>query len=560
MTEDNNAQAIFSENESPANPDSAAAGEALLPEYRMENLPAPLREGFEKLGWTSLMQVQARAIPYIMASRDLMIQSRTGSGKTGAYLVPILQRIHPEQNATQALVLVPTRELALQVIHEAEILGSAMNVRSVAVYGGVGYGAQLDAFRQGAHLVVGTPGRILDHLLRRSMNLDKLKVLVFDEADRMLSMGFYPDMKRVQRYLPRQPINSYMFSATFPPRVLSLANEFLRKPELLNLSSDHVHVTEVEHVFYNVPAMDKERSLIRIIEAENPASAIVFCNRRERVHFVAVILQRYGYNAAEISSDLSQAAREQVMEQIRQGTLRFLVATDVASRGIDIPDLSHVFLYEAPEDPESYIHRAGRTGRAGSSGVAISLVNALEKVELNRIAKRFGIDLQERPLPTDEEVQAIVTQRTEALLEALLRERDRLQTERMQRFLPYLRSLGEDDESLAGMAMLLDDFYHERFHASQTPQPSGKPPVDLEGAAQREAGRLARKSRHERKPGGGRPAGAPTGGRSEEQSAPAVEGQPAAQPGAGPRPSGERSSRRRRGGRGRPRPAQPSGE
>ncbi|RPJ51524.1 MAG: DEAD/DEAH box helicase, partial [Chloroflexi bacterium] len=397
MTDEFNPQANLPGEESPANqePNKTAEGdtntapEEVLPEYQMTDLPEPLQAGFKKLGWNSLMQVQARAIPYILAHRDVMIQSRTGSGKTGAYLVPIFQRINPEINATQALVLVPTRELAQQVIHEAEVLGSAMNIRSVAVYGGVGYGQQLNAFHQGAHLVVGTPGRILDHLLRRSLTLDKLKILVFDEADRMLSMGFYPDMKRVQRYLPRQPINSYMFSATFPPRVLGLSNEFMHKPDFLNLSSDHVHVTDTEHVIYTVPAMDKERSLIRIIEIENPASALVFCNTRERVHFVAVILQRYGYNAAEISSDLTQAAREEVMEKIRQGQLRFLVATDVASRGIDIPDLSHVVLYVVPDDPESYIHRAGRTGRAGASGVAISLVNALERAELIKIGKRF---------------------------------------------------------------------------------------------------------------------------------------------------------------------------
>ncbi len=553
MTDETNPQAAPLDTESPANTPSTDTEEALLPEYRMEDMPASLREGFVKLGWTSLMQVQARAIPYILANRDMMIQSRTGSGKTGAYLVPILQRINPELNATQALVLTPTRELASQVIHEAETLGSAMNVRSVAVYGGVGYGAQLEAFRQGAHLVVGTPGRILDHLLRRSMNLDKLKILVFDEADRMLSMGFYPDMKRVQRYLPRQPFNSYMFSATFPPRVLSLANEFLYRPEMLNLSSDHVHVTEVEHVFYNVPAMDKERSLIRIIESENPASAIIFCNTRERVHFVAVILQRYGYNAAEISSDLSQAAREQVMEQIRQGALRFLVATDVASRGIDIPDLSHVFLYESPEDPESYIHRAGRTGRAGSSGVAISLVNALERVELSRIAKRFEIDLQERQLPSEEEVQALVAQRTEAILESMLRERDRLKTERMQRFLPILRSLGDDEESLNGIAMLLDDFYHEHFHASQTPQPTGKPFADSGPASSHDAGAGSRKNRHERKPGGGRQA-VHTGGQRERQSLPS--GESTTQPDTSKTSEEPARRRRRRGGRGRSKPAQ----
>jgi ATP-dependent RNA helicase DeaD len=445
-----------------------------LPEYTLEQVPEALRAGFEKLGWTSLMPVQARAVPYILARRDLMIQSRTGSGKTGAYLIPLLQRINPENKTTQALVLVPTRELAQQVIHEAEILGSAMQVHSVAVYGGVGYGQQLEAFREGAHLVVGTPGRILDHLLRRSLNLDKLKVLIFDEADRMLSMGFYPDMKRVQRYLPRMPLNTYMFSATFPPRVLALSREFMHNPEFLNLSSDHVYVTDTAHVLYNVPPMDKERSLIRIIEAENPASALIFCNTRERVHFVSVILQRYGYNAAEISSDLSQVAREEVIEKIRQGQLRFLVATDVASRGIDIPELSHVIMYEVPDDPESYIHRAGRTGRAGASGTAISLVNAVERAELLKIGKRFQLSFEERQPPTEEEVQAIVAQRTTALLEAGLRERDRLQTERMQRFFPYLRTLLQDEEGLADIAMLLDDYYHSHFHTSQTPQPTGE--------------------------------------------------------------------------------------
>jgi len=257
--------------------------------------------------------------------------------------------------------------------------------------------------------------------------------------------------------------------------VLALAREFMRQPDFLNLSSDHVHVTETEHVFYNVPPMDKERSLVRIIEIENPASALVFCNTRERVHFVNVILQRYGYQSDEISSDLTQAAREEVMVRIRQGQLRFLVATDVAARGIDLPELSHVILYEPPEDSEAYIHRAGRTGRAGGSGVAISLVNALEKVELVRIGKRYQIDLQERPLPTDEDVQAVVSQRLEVLLEARLRSRDQLLSDRMKRFLPLLHRLGEDEEALEGIAMLLDDFYHQEFHTAQLPVIEGIP-------------------------------------------------------------------------------------
>ncbi len=502
-------------NEPAQSEDSQPQGEASAPtqpetlaDFHIQDLSPAMREGLQRQGWADLMPVQARAIPYIMARRDLMIQSRTGSGKTGAYLIPIFERINPEQNATQAMILVPTRELAVQVAREAQNLSAATAIRVVAVYGGVRYGEQLDAFRQGAHVVIGTPGRILDHLMRRSLTLDKLRMIVFDEADRMLSMGFYPDMKRVQRYLPEKPINSYMFSATFPPRVLALAHEFMRSPDFLNLSSDHVHVTETEHIFYTVPPMDKERSLVRIVEIENPASALIFCNTRERVHFVNVILQRYGYQSDEISSDLSQSAREEVMEHIRQGRLRFLVATDVAARGIDLPELSHVILYEPPEDAEAYIHRAGRTGRAGSSGVAISLVNALEKVELLRIGRRYTMDLQERSVPTEEEVQGVVAERTEALLAQKLRGQDQILTDRMQRFVPFLQRLNEDDQTAAGVAMLLDEFYHHEFHTAQLPQIAGS----ADGEKDFRKGEKGRGARRSDEPNSGREGQRPAGG------------------------------------------------
>lgn len=444
------------------------------------------------------MPVQAKTIPYILARRDMMIQSRTGSGKTGAYLLPILQRIRVDQPNCQALILVPTRELALQVFKDAELLGGATGVRSVAVYGGTGYGAQLEAFKKGAHIVVGTPGRVLDHLLRRSLLLDQLQFLIFDEADRLLSMGFYPDMKRVQSYLPERRISTYMFSATFPPPVLRLAQQFLKNPGFINLSSDHIHVTDTEHVFYNVPRMDKDRSLIRIIEMENPSSTIIFCNTRERVHYACTILQRYGYDADELSSDLSQADRERVMRRIRNNELRFLVATDVASRGIDIPDLSHVILYEPPEDPEDYIHRAGRTGRAGASGVAISLVNTLERPELQKISRIFKIEFEERTLPTDEEVQQIVSERATALLEANLRSRDRLQIERMHRFSGLAQSLAQSEEDLDVLTMLLDDFYQSTFHAA----PIG--PTEEEAALVQKTPRSGKRHGSRRRGGHGR--------------------------------------------------------
>jgi len=443
--------------------------EHALPPVTMGSLPEDLRKAAARAKWTALMPVQAKAIPYVLAKRDLMVQSRTGSGKTGAYLLPALKRIDPKRPACQVLVLVPTRELAKQVAHEAETMGEAMGVRTVAVYGGTSYQPQFEAFRKGAHLVVGTPGRVLDHLLRGSLLLKSLRILVLDEADRMLSMGFYPDMKEVQSYLPGHSVNGYMFSATFPPHVMRLADQFLHEAEFLSLSRDHVHVTEVEHVYYVVPPMEKDRALVRIIEIENPTSALIFCNTKAKVHYVAVVLQRFGYDADEMSSDLSQSARERVMKRIRKGVLRFLVATDVAARGIDLPDLSHAIIYEPSEDPEIYIHRAGRTGRAGGSGEAISLVSVMEGLDLKRVATRYGIDMLERPLPTDEDVQAIVSERVMARLEARLRKRDRLKVERMQRFVPLARQLAEEGDELDLVAMLMDDFYDGTLNAPVAP-------------------------------------------------------------------------------------------
>jgi ATP-dependent RNA helicase DeaD len=453
---------------------SAANTRNPLPDVTMEQLPKNLREAAARAGWNSLVPVQARAIPYLLTGRNMMIQARTGSGKTGAFLLPMLARLDSTRPTCQALILVPTRELARQVWQEAEKICGEAGLRAVAVYGGVGYGAQIDSLKKGAHIVIGTPGRVLDHLLKHAFSLEHLKMLVYDEADRMLSMGFYPDMQEVQRYLPKHAIHTCMFSATFPDSVLGTARQFIREPEFISLSTDHIHVTETEHIFYVVPGMDKDRCLVRLIEIENPASALIFCNTKARVHYVSVVLQRFGYDADELSADLSQTDRERVLERVRTGTLRFLVATDVAARGLDIPSLSHVILYEPPEETEAYIHRAGRTGRAGASGVAISLVNKVEKYELDKIGKEFKIPLEERPIPSDADVEAVVAERMTALLEARLRGRDKLQTERSRRFAPLARSLAENEDELPIITMLLDDAYQQSLHAP-APRPEGTP-------------------------------------------------------------------------------------
>lgn len=447
--------------------------EDALPSVSLGALPEPLRKACATAGWGSLTPVQSLALPYLLADRDIMVQSRTGSGKTGCYLLPMLEKLDPGIAAPQALVLAPTRELALQVEREAKTLLAESGLECCAIYGGTGYKKQLDALQNGAQLIIGTPGRVLDHIIRHTLKLDRLRLLVFDEADRMLSIGFYPDMLAIASHLPKKR-QTAMFSATYPPHVLKLAEQFMLAPAMLSLSRKAVHVAEVEHLLCEVKPMDRDRALVRLLETENPSSAIIFCNTKADVHYLAGVLQGFGYRADELSSDLAQKKREAVLARIREGATRYLVATDVAARGIDIPDLSHVFLYQPPEDQESYIHRAGRTGRAGAAGTVISLVDVMQRLELERIGRAYHISLREIPLPTDEDVAATVSMRLNTLLESRLRRLTGLERMRANRYLPLAKSLmtreTEDyDTSLDVIAMLLDDCHRQSLNENRYP-------------------------------------------------------------------------------------------
>jgi ATP-dependent RNA helicase DeaD len=441
--------------------------ERTLEPAKLEDLPSEIADAARAMGWPSLMPVQATAIPYLMADRDMIVQSRTGSGKTGAFLIPFLMKIDPTLSATQALVLVPTRELASQVYRAFEDLSVNLNLRSALVYGGVGYGSQLQALRDGAHVVIGTPGRVLDLLGRRSMSLDQLKIMVFDEADEMLSMGFYPAMRELRRYLPRHR-RSWMFSATMPYKVQSLAEEFLTKPEFLSLSAGNEAVSTAEHRYYEVPAMEKDIVLMRLIEIENPESAIIFCNTKVDVEFVSSALRNHGYNADQLSGDLDQKARELAMARIRTRETRFLVATDVAARGIDISDLAYVIQYDVPKDPEPYLHRAGRTARAGNTGVVVTFVGDMsERSSLKKIARKYSFEFVEMPMPTDQDVEERIFERTVVLLEDRFRTKTtRAQKLRIKRFERLVQALAETEDERGILAMMLDDLYHENFHAA----------------------------------------------------------------------------------------------
>jgi len=433
-----------------------------------DSLGAGARSAFDKSGWPDLMPVQATSIPHMTSGSDLIVQSRTGSGKTGAFLLPLFDVLDADAPAAQVLVLTPTRELAGQINDEFKRINPLPEkIRSVLVYGGVGYKRQSEGLRRGDQIIIGTPGRILDHLERGTFNLSKLKSLIFDEADEMLSMGFYPAMVALKSFLPAKR-QSCMFSATMPPKVRHLGKEFLSDPRFLGLSTDGIGVATIHHRYSTVvDPMDRARGLSRLIEFENPDSAIIFTNTRRDVNFLSDFLRNYGFQVGAISGDYSQRARERVMSQLRKGGIRLLIATDVAARGIDISELSHVFQYDVPLEPELYIHRTGRTARAGKAGVAITLATWEEESKLKAIAHRFDIDMEKRPLPDPEEVAKRTAQRITVILEQQLRGKTNLERERLSQFVPMVKSLAEQEPEL--IAMLVDELNQSRMNPKQQP-------------------------------------------------------------------------------------------
>jgi ATP-dependent RNA helicase DeaD len=429
-------------------------------------LPEAIRSGIAGLGWSRPMPVQAKVIPPMREGSDLIVKAMTGSGKTGAFGIPILLGIDPELAECQALVLAPTRELANQVAGEIEALGSATGVRCLPIYGGVGYGPQLEGIEAGAHVIVGTPGRILDHLGSGRLSFDCVKTLVLDEADEMLSLGFWPDMREINKYLPLER-QACLFSATIPEKVRSLSRFFLRDPVFVSLSEEQVAPQEIEHYYVITTAQEKEANLLRILEHEDPESAIIFCNTKDDVRFVTAYLQRRGFDADQISGDLSQAAREQAMERIKSGQLRFLVATDVAARGIDISDLTHVIGYSAPDSPETYIHRTGRTGRAGKAGTAISLVSGLDIGNFRYLQQVNKIRIAERKVPGDKEIAERLGERLGVKVEQEVRAvRDRELHAQIERFVPIVRSLAASDEGARDLAAICA--FYLREHKPET--------------------------------------------------------------------------------------------
>ena len=391
-------------NETPENTEETTVETPVVP-FKEWNLGPLLLKGLEEIGYSEPTKVQNAVYPIAEGGKDLMVQSHTGSGKTAAFGIPIINKIDVKKLEPQALILAPTRELALQVSRELSRIGEFHDASIIPIYGGAPIQKQIDQLEAGAQIIAGTPGRVMDHLKRGTLNPSSISHLVLDECDEMLSMGFQEDIETIVKQLPKPPERqTFLFSATIPPAIERLGKRFMQDYEMIQLSSDSVGVDLIDHFYYVVTGIARPKNLYHILCSTKPESAIIFCNTREETTTVAKYLTKRGFSAAAINSDLSQKERERVLSGKRDGSIKFLVATDIAARGIDISDLSHVINYTFPESAEVYIHRTGRTGRAGKDGVAFSLIGPKDIGSFYNLKLIYKILPEERELPSDEEI------------------------------------------------------------------------------------------------------------------------------------------------------------
>lgn len=348
--------------------------------------------GFEKP-----MLIQSQAIPLLMNGRDLIAEAKTGTGKTLAFAIPIIEKIDCNLRRVQALVLTPTRELAEQVAGEIKKIGYNKRARIAAVYGGKSINNQAKLLDMGVHVVVGTPGRILDLLDRKILRLDGVNMLVLDEADRMLDMGFIDDIRKIISNVPTER-QTMLFSAIIPDGIKELACSVMNNPEVISIKSEEMTVEETEQYYYETPQTRKLDTFVRIVRMEQPSSAIIFCNTKRWAETLIRLMRQRGVHGEALHGDMSQNQRDRVMHGFRKKRFRFLVATDVAARGLDIDDVSHVFNYDLPKDPDIYVHRIGRTGRVGKKGKAISLISPNEIHDLRGIEHKCRTKIHQAEL------------------------------------------------------------------------------------------------------------------------------------------------------------------
>lgn len=371
------------------------------------NLSKELLKAVADMGFEEASYIQSEAIPVIMEGKDIIGQAMTGSGKTAAFGIPLIEKIDPKLRITQALVLCPTRELAIQVAGEINKLAKyKLELLALPIYGGQPIERQIHALKKGAQIIIGTPGRVLDHLQRNTISLKSLTMAVLDEADEMLDMGFREDLVAILKRTPptRQTL---LFSATMPASILQLTRTFQKNPHSIKVAHEKVTVPAIEQFYFEIESYKKLDLFTRLIDLHNPKLSIVFCNTKRRVDELVADLRARGYAAEGIHGDLTQQKRNKVMDRFRKGDVDILIATDVAARGIDVSNVEAVFNFEIPQDEESYVHRIGRTGRAGRAGKAFSLVAGSEIYRLRDIKRYTKANLIRLPIPSFKEVEEV---------------------------------------------------------------------------------------------------------------------------------------------------------
>jgi len=397
------------------------------PGFEELGITGPVLAAIRGLGYETPSPIQAATIPTLLGGRDVVGMAQTGTGKTAAFALPVLENLDVSQKTPQALVLAPTRELALQVCEAFESYASKMKgVHVLPVYGGQGYGVQLSALRRGVHVIVGTPGRIMDHLAKGTLDLSELKYLVLDEADEMLKMGFAEDVEQILAQTPAEK-QVALFSATMPPQIRRLAQKYLQDAEEITIKSKTASSTNITQRYLVVSYQQKVDALTRILEVENFDGMIVFVRTKNETETLAEKLRARGYSAAAINGDVAQVQRERSINQLKEGKLDILVATDVAARGLDVERISHVVNYDIPTDTESYVHRIGRTGRAGRTGDAISFITPRERYLLKSIEKATRQAPAQMTLPSTDDVNTTRLARFDDGITAALAETARIE-------------------------------------------------------------------------------------------------------------------------------------
>ncbi len=409
----------------------------------------------EELGFTAPTPIQAQAIPHLLSGRDVVGQAQTGTGKTAAFSLPILERIDVKSTAVQALILTPTRELALQVCQAIRSFIDDRRLKVVTLYGGQAIETQIGRLQRGAQIVVGTPGRILDLLSRGDLKLNQVNWLVLDEADEMLNMGFIQDVEKILSQAPTERQTAF-FSATMDPSIRKLVTKFLRSPVTVTIEQPKAAPTRINQVAYMVPrGWTKARALLPILELEDPESALIFVRTRKSAAELTSQLQAAGHSVDEYHGDLSQTQRERLLLRLRQRQVRWVVATDIAARGIHVDDLTHVINYDLPDSVENYVHRIGRTGRAGKEGTAISIIHPLDRRKLRDIEHHIRQRLEIASIPTRAQIEARQLEKLQAQL------KEALAGERMASFLPIVAQLSEEYEPHAIAAAALQMAYDQ---------------------------------------------------------------------------------------------------